>query len=87
MMDFNRILKEMKSDLLEIRVHAHRGEKLAVLIWSDAAGPTGRTCPLLSVSFQELRRRESCKVANSVSVQEMESQSKIKFEHRGAGID
>ena len=37
MMDFNRILKEMKSDLLEIPVHAHRGEKLAVLIWSDAA--------------------------------------------------
>ena len=25
------------SDLLEIRMHAHRDEKLAVLIWSDAA--------------------------------------------------
>ena len=33
----NRIFKEMKSDLLEIRAHAHRDEKLAVVVWSDAA--------------------------------------------------
>ena len=32
-----RILKEMKSDKVEIRVHAHRDEKLAVVVWSDAA--------------------------------------------------
>ena len=37
LMKSNRILKEMKSDLVEIRVHAHRNEKLAVVIWSDAA--------------------------------------------------
>ena len=33
----NRILKEMKSDLVKIRVHADRDEKLAVVVWSDAA--------------------------------------------------
>ena len=27
----------MKSDLVELRVHAHRNEKLAVVVWSDAA--------------------------------------------------
>ena len=32
-----RILKEMKSDLVELRVHALRNEKLAVVVWSDAA--------------------------------------------------
>ena len=37
LMKSNRILKEMKSDLVEIRVHAHRNEKLAVVSWSDAA--------------------------------------------------
>ena len=37
MMKSNRILKVSKSDLLEIRAHAHRDEKLAVVIWSDAA--------------------------------------------------
>ena len=33
----NRILREMKSDMVEIRVLAHRDEKLAVVVWSDAA--------------------------------------------------
>ena len=33
----NRIFKEMKSDLVDFRVHAHRSEKLAVVVWSDAA--------------------------------------------------
>ena len=28
---------EMKSDLLDTRVHAHPDEKLAVVVWSDAA--------------------------------------------------
>ena len=37
LMKSNRILKEMKSDLVELRVHAHRNEKLAVVVWSDAA--------------------------------------------------
>ena len=32
-----RILKEMRSDLVELRVHAHRNEKLAVVVWSGAA--------------------------------------------------
>ena len=27
----------MKSDLVKLRVHAHRNEKLAVVVWSDAA--------------------------------------------------
>ena len=37
MMKSNRRLKEMNSDLVELRVHAHRNEKLAVVVWSDAA--------------------------------------------------
>ena len=37
LMKSNRILEEMKSDMVEIRVHAHRDEKLAVVVWSDAA--------------------------------------------------
>ena len=37
MMKSNRILREMKSVLLEIRVHSHRDEKSAVVVWSDAA--------------------------------------------------
>ena len=37
LMKSNRILKEMKSDLVALRVHAHRNEKLAVVVWSDAA--------------------------------------------------
>ena len=32
----NQVLKEMKSDLVEIPVRAHRNEKLAVVVWSDA---------------------------------------------------
>ena len=36
-MKSNRILKEMKSDHVEIRVHAHLNEKLAVEVWSYAA--------------------------------------------------
>ena len=86
-MKSNRILREMQSDLLEIRVHAHRGEKLAVLIWSDAAWANRKDLSSTLGFFQESRQHESCKVANSVSVQDIESQSKIKFEHRGAGID
>ena len=37
LMKSNRILKEMKSDLVELRGHAHRDETLAVVVWSDAA--------------------------------------------------
>ena len=37
LMKSNRILKEVKSDLVELRVHAHRNEKLTVVVWSDAA--------------------------------------------------
>ena len=65
LMKSNRILKEMKSDLVELPVHAHRNEKLAVVVWSDAAWPPGKTCPQLLVS-QELRQRESCKVEGMV---------------------
>ena len=36
-MKSNRTLKEMKSDLVELRVHAHRNEKLAVVVWSGGA--------------------------------------------------
>ena len=37
LMKSNRILKELKSDLVASRVRAHRSVKLAVVVWSDAA--------------------------------------------------
>ena len=37
LMKSNRILKEMKSDPVELRVRAHRNEKLALMMRSDAA--------------------------------------------------
>ena len=36
-MKTNKVLKEMKDDLLEIKVHGHSGEQLAVVVWSDAS--------------------------------------------------
>ena len=36
-MKSNRTLKEMRSDLGELQVHAHRDENLAVVVWSNAA--------------------------------------------------
>ena len=37
LMKSNRIFKETKSDMMEIRVQAHCDEKLALVVWSDAA--------------------------------------------------
>ena len=36
-MKTNKVLKEMKDDLLEVKVHGHVGDDLAVVVWSDAA--------------------------------------------------
>ena len=36
-MKTNKVLKEMKDDTLEVKVHGHAGEQLAVVVWSDAA--------------------------------------------------
>ena len=33
----NKVLKEMKDDLLEVKVHGHANDQLAVVSWSDAA--------------------------------------------------
>ena len=45
----------------ERKVHAHRTEKLAVVVWSDAAWTNRKkTCSQLLVSSQQLRQRESC---------------------------
>ena len=61
----NRILKEMKSDLVELRVH--RDEKLAVVVWSDAARANRKDLSSHSwFLFQEPRQRESCKVEDMV---------------------
>ena len=65
LMKSNRILKEIKSDIVKLRVDAHRNEKLAVLVWSDAAW-AGKTCPQPLVSSQELRQHESCKADDTV---------------------
>ena len=63
LMKSNRILKEMKSDLVELRerVHAHGNERLAVVSGQMQHGPTGKNCLQRLVSFQELRQHESCK--------------------------
>ena len=66
LMKSNRIRKEMKSDLVALRVRDYRNEKLAVVVWSDAARPTGKTCPQRLVSFQEPRQHESCKAEDMV---------------------
>ena len=36
-MKTNKMLKEMKDDLLEVKVHGHTGDRLAVVVWSDVA--------------------------------------------------
>ena len=36
-MKTNKVQKEMKDDLLEVKVHGHANEQLAVVVWSDAA--------------------------------------------------
>ena len=67
LMKSNRVLKEMKSDLREIRVRAHRNEKLW---WSGQMQPgrAGRTCPQLWVSFQDVQQREFCKAGDTATL-------------------
>ena len=57
LMNSNRMFKKMKSDMVEKRVHAHRDEKLAVVVWSVTAWPTGKTCQPLLDSDQKERQR------------------------------
>ena len=65
LMKSNRVLKEMKSDVIEIRVPAHRNEKLW---WSGQmqSGRAERTCPQLWVYFQDVQQREFCKADDTV---------------------
>ena len=59
-MKSNRTLKEMKSDLVELRVHAHRNEKLAVVVWSGGAWANQKDLSSTLCFFSgKLRQRES----------------------------
>ena len=68
LMKTNRVLKEMKADLVELWVHAHRKEKLAAVIWSDTAWAN---------------RTRSQDIANLASLK-IEGQGEIHSERRGA---
>ena len=62
-----RILKEMKSDLVELRVHAHRNEKLAVVVWSDAAWANRRDLSsTLGFFFRNYDNTKCCKAEDTV---------------------
>ena len=69
LMKSNRIFKEMKSDMRRKyeRVHAHRDEKLAVVVWSVAAmGQQERLVIHFWFPFQKGRQREPCKMEDLV---------------------
>ena len=70
LMKSNQIPKEMKSDLAELRVQAHRDEKLAVVFWSDAAWANRKDLSTLCDS-------------DSSSFWKIEKKSQIEFERRG----
>ena len=76
----------------ELRVRAHRNEKLAVVVWSDAAWANGKDL-FSTVSFfsgvATTRYLARCKVrcdSDSSQLWKIETKSKIEFERRGAGI-
>ena len=89
LMKSNRI--EMKSDLMEVRVRAHRNEKLAVVVWSDCR--MGQQKRLVLDSWflfrcydnANLARRKTWCDADSSSFWKIEAQSKIELERGGAG--
>ena len=60
-----RVLKEMKSDLREIRVPVHRSEKLW---WSGQMhrGRARKTCPQLWVSVHDSQQR-ACKAGDTAT--------------------
>ena len=67
LMKSNRIFKEMKSDMMDIRVHAHRDEKLAVVVWSVTAWANRKDLSsTTSFLFQKGRQREPCKMKDLV---------------------
>ena len=88
----NRILKEMKSDLVELRVHAHRNEKSAVVVWSEAAwanrkdlySTLGFFSGVTTTRILQDGRHGVTPIHHRSG--KTETKRKIEFERRGAGI-
>ena len=84
----NRVLKEMKSDLVELRVH--RDGKLAVVVWSDAARANRKDLSsTLGFFFRShdnanLARWKTWCDTDSSPFWKIETKSKLEFERGGA---
>ena len=85
LMKSNRVLKEMMADLVELRVRAHRDEKLAV-VWPDAAWANRKDMSsTLGFFSANLARGETRCNANSSPFSKIEAQGEVNSERRGTG--
>ena len=85
-MKSNRVLKEMMADLVELRVHTQRDEKLAV-VWPDAAW-ANRKGHVINSRFLFSESCKGCETrcnANSSPFSKIEAQGEVNSERRGTG--